>query len=141
MLKNSDNQSKLCIMHYSRGQAEPNGTHTPTLQNWCQVCWVQLGSPQPLCLPESILACHVPQQPPQSPHLVQLGGWATLRSAEEMLDGLINEWTSLPKPELLTMASCGKDWRTVSAESSTMSSPTPPHPKRLTMTQLVKGLN
>ena len=30
----------------------------------------------------------------------------------------IEEWTSLPKPELLTRASCRKDWKRISAESS-----------------------
>ena len=39
----------------------------------------------------------------------------------------IKEWTSLPMPELLTRASCRKDWRRISAESPT--------------TQSVKGLN
>ena len=30
----------------------------------------------------------------------------------------INEWTSLPMPELLTRTSCNKDWKRISAESS-----------------------
>ena len=33
----------------------------------------------------------------------------------------IKEWTSLPMPEMLTRASCRKDWRRISAESSLMS--------------------
>ena len=33
----------------------------------------------------------------------------------------IKEWTSLPMPELLTMASCRKDWKIISAEPSVMS--------------------
>ena len=33
----------------------------------------------------------------------------------------IKEWTSLPMPELLTKASCRKDWQRISAESSIMS--------------------
>ena len=33
----------------------------------------------------------------------------------------IKEWTSLPMPELLTMASCRKDWKRVYTESSLMS--------------------
>ena len=32
----------------------------------------------------------------------------------------IKEWTSLPIPELLTRASCRKDWKRISAESSFM---------------------
>ena len=44
----------------------------------------------------------------------------------------IKEWTSLPMPELPTKASCRKDWKRISAESSLMSPPT---------AQLVKGLN
>ena len=32
------------------------------------------------------------------------------------------EWTSLPRPELLTRAPCTKDWSWISAESSVMSS-------------------
>ncbi len=34
----------------------------------------------------------------------------------------IKEWTSLPMPELLTRASCRKDWKRISAESSLMPS-------------------
>ena len=30
----------------------------------------------------------------------------------------VKEWTSLPMPELITRASCRKDWKRVSAESS-----------------------
>ena len=30
----------------------------------------------------------------------------------------INEWTSLPMPELLTRASCQKVWKSISAKSS-----------------------
>ena len=33
----------------------------------------------------------------------------------------IKEWASTPTPELLTMASCRKDWKRISAESSLMS--------------------
>ena len=39
----------------------------------------------------------------------------------------IKEWTSLPMPELLIMASCRKDWKKISTESSLMS---PRRPKR-----------
>ena len=35
------------------------------------------------------------------------------------------EWTSLPMPELLTRASCRKDWRGISAELSLMPPPLP----------------
>ena len=34
---------------------------------------------------------------------------------------IIKEWTSLPVPELLTRASCRKDWSRISAKSSLMS--------------------
>ena len=40
----------------------------------------------------------------------------------------IKEWTSLPVQELLTMASCRKDWKRISAESSLTS---PGDPNRL----------
>ena len=33
----------------------------------------------------------------------------------------IEEWTSLPMQELLTRASCRKDWKRISAEPSLMS--------------------
>ena len=36
----------------------------------------------------------------------------------------IKEWTSLPMLELLTRASCGKDWKRIFAESSLL--PPPP---------------
>ena len=45
----------------------------------------------------------------------------------------IKERTSLPMPKLLTKASCRKDWKKISAESSLVPPPPPP--------QLVKGLN
>ena len=34
---------------------------------------------------------------------------------------IIKEWTSVPMPEPLTRASCGKDWKRISAESSAIS--------------------
>ena len=50
----------------------------------------------------------------------------------------VKEWTSLPKPELLTRSFRGKDWK-ISAESSLMPPlPTPPPPST---TQSVNGLN
>ena len=33
----------------------------------------------------------------------------------------IKDWTSLPMPELLTRASCRKDWKRISADSSSNS--------------------
>ena len=44
----------------------------------------------------------------------------------------IKEWTSLPMPELFSMAFCRKDSKRISAELSLLSPLT---------TQLVKGLN
>ena len=43
----------------------------------------------------------------------------------------VNEWTSLPTPELLTRASCGKDWTRISAESSPPPPPSTQSVKRL----------
>ena len=37
----------------------------------------------------------------------------------------MKEWTSLPMPELLTRASCRKDWKRISVESSPFSSDDP----------------
>ena len=37
----------------------------------------------------------------------------------------IKEWTSLPMPELLTRASCRKDWKRITAESSVLTSTQP----------------
>ena len=65
-----------------------------------------------------VWACHTSRQPLQKHPSGHLGGWATLWSAEEML---LKEWTCLPMPELLTMASCRKHWKTISAESSVLS--------------------
>ena len=55
-------------------------------------------------------------------HFVQANTFP--RSAEEMLDG-----TSLPMPELLTRASCRKDWKRISAEPS-LTSPQQPNRSR-----------
>ena len=70
---------------------------------------------------------HMPQQPLQNHPSGHLGGWVTLWSAEEMLDGRHGV-----DPELLKRASCRKGWRKSPAESSLVSPLT---------TQLVKGLN
>ena len=41
----------------------------------------------------------------------------------------VNEWTSLPMTELLTTASCSKDWTRISVESTVMfTTPTPTTP-------------
>ena len=63
-----------------------------------------------------------------------LGEWATLWSAEEMMDGQHQSvGIPAPMPELLTMASCRKRLEeNLSAESSLMSPP---------KTQLIKGLD
>ena len=37
----------------------------------------------------------------------------------------IKEWTSLPMPEMLTMASCRSDWKRISAESTVIFSDDP----------------
>ena len=49
----------------------------------------------------------------------------------------IKEWTSLPMPELLTRASCRKDWKRIIAVSPLKSLLPPPPPP----TKSVKGLN
>ena len=54
-----------------------------------------------------------------------------VRQRKCWMDNIL-EWTTLFMPELLTMASCRKDWKRISAESSLMSPLT---------TQSVKGLN
>ena len=59
------------------------------------------------------------------------GGRRRGRQRKCWLDN-VKEWTPLPMPELLTMASRRKDWKRISAESSVMSPPT---------TRSVKGLN
>ena len=65
-----------------------------------------------------VRACHTPRQPLQIQPSGRLERWATPWSAEEML---LKEWTCLSMPELLTMASCRKHWKTISAESSVLS--------------------
>ena len=41
----------------------------------------------------------------------------------------IKEWTSVPLPELLAVASCRKDWKRISAEMSVISSQKPKRSK------------
>ena len=84
------------------------------LRNYGPLSWNVLGS-----------ACHTPRQPLQNYPSGHFGGWPTLWSAEEMLDGQIQVLTSLLMPELLTMASCRNDWKRISAESPTCSSDDP----------------
>ena len=55
------------------------------------------------------------------PPFRDLGGWAMpFRQRKCWMDN-IKEWTSLPVLELLAWASCRKDWKRISAESSHMS--------------------
>ena len=69
-----------------------------------------------------VQACHTPQRPLQNHPSGHLGGWAMA-----VVGRGNTEWTSksgqnyLPIPEPLTMASCRKDWKVISAESSLMS--------------------
>ena len=49
------------------------------------------------------------------------GGQRRGRQRKSWMD--IKEWTSLPVSELLTRASCRKDWKRIPAESSLMSPP------------------
>ena len=67
-----------------------------------------------------VWACHTPRKLPQNRPSRHLGGWALSWLAEEMLMDNIKEWTSLPMPELLTVASLRKDWKKISAELSLM---------------------
>ena len=71
-----------------------------------------------------VQACHTLRQLLQNHASGHLGGWAKLWSAEGCWVDNIKEWASLPMPELLTRASCKKDWKRISAESSLM--PPPP---------------
>ena len=43
--------------------------------------------------------------------------WSAEKLPKRWMDN-IKEWTSLPMPELLTMASCRKGWKKISAELS-----------------------
>ena len=70
-----------------------------------------------------VRACHTPRQPlsnlnHSSGHL---GGWgdAVVDKRKGWID--IKEGTTLPMPVLLARASCRKDWKSISAESSVMS--------------------
>ena len=51
------------------------------------------------------------------------GGWHRGRQRKCWMDN-VREWTSLPIPELLTMANCRKQWKRLSAESSFVFPPT-----------------
>ena len=64
-----------------------------------------------------VRAWHTPWQPLENYSSGHLGGWATPWSPEEMLQDNIKEWTFLPMPKLLTIASCRKDGKRFSAES------------------------
>ena len=64
-----------------------------------------------------IWACHTSRQPLQNHPSGHLGRWVMPWSEECWMDN-IKKWTSLPMLELLTMASCRKDWKRITAESS-----------------------
>ena len=70
--------------------------------------------------------CHAIRQPFRKDLSGHLGEWVTPWSAEEMLDGQRQRVDTRPMPELLTMASCRKDWNRICAESSFMTSPLSP---------------
>ena len=67
---------------------------------------------------------HVTRHDSLSKIILQEGGRRRGRQWKCWMDN-IKEWTSLYMPELLTTASCRKDWKRISAESLLMS----PHPK------------
>ena len=69
-------------------------------------------------------ACHTPRQPLQNYPPGHLGGW----QRKCWMDN-IKDWTSLPMPELLTTASCRKDWKRISAESPLVSPRRPNRPR------------
>ena len=74
----------------------------------------------------TVLACHTPRQLLQNHPSGHLGWWAKPRSAEKMLDG--HQRLEVPahaRTAFITMASCRKDRKRISAESSLMP---PPHP-------------
>ena len=67
-----------------------------------------------------VWACHTPWQHLQTILQGTLGGgWHRARQRKCWIDN-INDWKSLPMLELLTMASCRKDWKKISVESSLM---------------------
>ena len=76
-----------------------------------------------------VSACHTLRQP--LPKTILQGtlesGRRRGRQRNCWMDN-IKEWTSLPMLELLTRASCRKDWKSSSAESSLMSPPPPDDP-------------
>ena len=71
-------------------------------------------------------ACHTPRQPLQNHPSRQLEGRRRRGRHSKCWMDSIKEWTSLP--ELLKRASCRKDWKRISAESSLVSPPPPSPP-------------
>ena len=72
-----------------------------------------------------VRTCHTPRQPLHNHPSGHQGGWATSWSQRKCWMDNIKEKTSLPMPELLTRVSCRKDWNSISAESSLVSSRPP----------------
>ena len=85
-----------------------------------------------------VQACHTPWQPLKNHLQGTLGGGRHRGQQRKCWIDNNKEWTSLPMPELLTRASCRKDWRGISAELSLMPPPSPWQPQT---TPLVKKLN
>ena len=71
-----------------------------------------------ICL---VWACHTPRLHLQNYSSGHLGGLESRSLQKKCWMDNLKEWTSLPMPELLTRASCRKDWKRISAESSLMS--------------------
>ena len=100
--------------------------------------WVQIKINFLLCPQEPLLAAvkrqklawfgHVIHHDSLSKTILQgtlESGWCCGWERKCWMDN-IKEWTSLPMPELLTRASCRKDCKSISTESSLMSPPPPP---------------
>ena len=83
-------------------------------------------------LTETCMVRHVTRQDSLSKTIPQgtaEGGRRRGRQRKWWMDN-IKELTSLPMPELLTRASCRKDWKRISAESSLMPPSLPRRPNR-----------
>ena len=75
-----------------------------------------------------VRACHAPRQPLQKHTSGHLGGWATPWSAQESWMDNVKQWTSLPMPDLLKLASRKKTRKRslLNCPQCHAPSPTPP---------------
>ena len=115
--------SDVCALCWAAfvGKTEYRGTPDERPSWWeTSLVWLLLGETCPIIRDRNLHGSGLSHTTTASPKPTLEGGWCHGWQRKCWMDN-IKEWTSLPMPEVFTMASCGKHWKRIFAESSVMS--------------------